>query len=318
MILDEIHRVPSLFPALRGIIDRGRWEGYRTGRFLILGSASFDLLRQSGESLAGRIAYIDMTPLTVSETEPGQPSRDRLWLRGGFPDGFLARSDVDSFEWRQDFIRTFLDRDVPTFGIQIPAEALLRFWTMLASRQGSPLNAADLARSLTVSTHTVGRYVDLMSDFLLVRKLPPYAANVGKRLVKAPKVYVRDSGLVHALLGIGTVERLAGDAIVGMSWEGFVIENLFAALPWNSHAFFYRTHTGAEIDLVIEHADRTLWAIEIKRSIAVRVERGFHIAREDIGAVRSLVVHAGDQRFPLGDGIEAIGLSDMMDELQRL
>lgn len=318
VILDEIHRAPEIFLALRGIIDKGRREGYRTGRFLILGSASLDLLRQSGETLAGRIAYIDITPFTVPEIAHEMTDRDRLWLRGGFPDSFLAKSDAVSFEWRRNLIRTYLERDIPLFGFRIPSETLERLWTMLAHRHGGILNASDLARSLSISTQSVGRYVDLLADLLLVRRLSPHSANVGKRLVKSPKVYVRDSGLVHALLEIDSIEQLAGNPILGMSWEGFAIENLISVLPWRSHAFFYRTQVGAEIDLVIEHGDGSLWAIEIKRSLVPKIDRGFHVAREDTEPSRSFVVHAGDIRFPLTAEIEAIGLTDMMRELALL
>jgi hypothetical protein len=307
--------VPGLFPNLRGIIDQGRWEGLNANRFLILGSASFDLLRQSGESLAGRTAYIDMTPLMVTEIAPGHVDRDQLWLRGGFPASYLARSAARSLEWRHNFIRTFLERDVPVFGFNLPAETLRRLWTMLAHRQGGLLNAADLARSLSVGSQSVGRYIDLLVDLLMVRRLNPYHANVGKRLTKAPKIYIRDSGFVHALLDIGTIEQLAGHPVLGMSWEGFVIENLLSALPWNSHAFFYRTQAGAELDLVIEFLDFSTWAIEIKRGIAAPTSRGFHIARADIKAARSFVVHSGKDRYPLGDGIEAIGLPELMGEV---
>ena len=315
IILDEIHRMPELFETLRGVIDRGRRSGKGRGRFLILGSASIDLLRQSGESLAGRIAYINMTPLTALEVDDDRVSRDRLWLRGGFPDSYLAGSDRASLIWRRDFIHTYLERDIPMFGPRIPAETLERLWTMLAHRQGGILNASDLARSLEISAQSVNRYVDLLVDLLLVRRLPPYFANVSKRLVKSPKVYVRDSGLVHALLGIETLEQLLGNPVAGMSWEGFVLETLLSVLPWSARASFYRTATGAEIDLIIEQPDGSIWAIEIKRSLTARVERGFYISREDLHPARSFVVHAGDDRYPLGEGIEAISIRAMAEEL---
>jgi predicted AAA+ superfamily ATPase len=315
VILDEIHRMPELFQTLRGIIDRGRRAGKGRGRFLILGSASIDLLRQSGETLAGRIAYIEMTPITALEIEDTRHDRERLWLRGGFPDSFLAESDRDSFALRQEFIRTYLERDIPEFGPRIPAETMERLWTMLAHRQGSILNGADLARSLEISTQSVHRYIDLLVDLLLVRRLTPYSANIGKRLIKSPKTYVRDSGLVHALLGIATLEQLAGHPVIGMSWEGFVIETLLSVLPWRAQAFFYRTVVGAEIDLIIEHGDGSLWAIEIKRGLSARIERGFHVARADLQPVRSFVVYAGEDRYPLADGIEAIGIREMAEEL---
>ncbi len=315
VILDEIHRMPAIFQTLRGIIDKGRRKGKGKGRFLILGSASIDLLRQSGESLAGRIAYINMTPLTILEIEDNRASRERLWLRGGFPDSYLADTDKDSMTIRKDFIRTYLERDVPMFGPRIPAETMERLWTMLAYQQGSLLNASELARALSVSTQSVTRYIDLLADLLLVRRLQPYHANVGKRLVKSPKIYVRDSGLVHALLGIQTLEQLAGNPVVGMSWEGYVLETLFSVLPWRSRAFFYRTAVGAEIDLLIEHGDGSLWAIEIKRSLTAKLRKGFYHAQEDLKPTKSFVVHAAEDSYPMAEGIRAISIRAIAEEL---
>lgn len=308
-----------MFQTLRGLIDQGRRKGLRTGRFLVLGSAAIDLLRQSGETLAGRIEYVNMGPLDVLEVGDDGATRDRLWLRGGFPDSFLARSDADSFRLRQSFIRTYLERDVPQFGPRIPAETLERLWTMLAHNQGGLLNASRLASGLSVSAPTVTSYVGLLVDLLLVRRLPPHHASVGKRLVKSPKVYVRDSGLVHALLGIGDMDDLAGHPVVGPSWEGFIIESLLAAMPERARASFYRTAVGAEIDLLIDMGGREgLWAIEIKRGLSPRPERGFHHARHDLGPKRAFVVHSGADRYPLGEGIEAIGLREMSKELAAL
>ena len=317
VILDEIHRMPELFQTLRGVIDRGRRRGKGRGRFLILGSAAIELLRQSGETLAGRIAYIDLAPLSPLEVEDSRASRERLWLRGGFPDSFLAGSDDDSLALRRDFIRTYLERDVAAFGPRVPATTLDRLWTMLAHRQGTTLNASVLARSLEASAQSVTRYVDLLVDLLLVRRLPPLLANVGKRLVKAPKVYVRDSGLVHALLGIGSLEQLAGHPVVGESWEGYVIETLISALPPRARPHFYRTSAGAEIDLVVEHADGARWVVEIKRSLSARVSRGFHLACEDLEPARALAVHAGDDRYPLSESVEAISVRGLAAELRR-
>ena len=315
VILDEIHRMPEIFQTLRGIIDRGRRKGKGRGRFLILGSASIDMLRQSGETLAGRIAYIDLTPFSVLEVEDARVSRECLWLRGGFPDSYLAHSDQDSIAWRRDFIRTYLERDVAAFGPRVPATTLERLWTMLAHRQGTTLNASVLARSLEVSAQSVTRYVDLLSDLLLLRRLPPFQTNIGKRLVKAPKVYVRDSGLVHALLGIASLEQLAGHPVVGMSWEGYVIETLLSVLPPQARPYFYRTSAGAEIDLVIEHNDGARWAIEVKRSLSARVERGFHIACSDVEPTRAIVVHAGEDRYPVSESVAGIGVRELAEEL---
>ena len=315
VILDEIHRMPELFPTLRGIIDRGRRRGKGTGRFLILGSASIDLLRQSGETLAGRIAYVDLAPFSALEVEDARTSRERLWLRGGFPDSYLADNDRESLALRRDFIRTYLERDVAAFGPRVPATTLERLWTMLAHRQGTMLNASALAKALEVSTQSVSRYIDLLADLLLLRRLPPLHANVGKRLVKSPKVYVRDSGLAHALLGIGTLEQLAGHPVVGVSWEGHVIETLLSVLPPLAAPYFYRTSAGAEIDLVIEFAGGDRWAIEIKRSLSARVGRGFRLACADLEPGQAFVVHAGGDRYPLSATLEAIGVRELAGEL---
>ncbi len=276
VILDEIHRVPELFQALRGLIDQGRRRGRRHGRFLMLGSASIDLLRQSGESLVGRIAYVEMGPLDVLEAGQKEADRQALWLRGGFPDSFLARSDAESLMWREDFIRTYLERDVPQFAPRKPAETLERFWTMLAHSQGTLLNASRLAAGLAVTMPTVVRYIDLLVDLLLVRRLPPFHANTGKRLVKSPKTYVRDSGILHALLGIEDHNALAGHPVVGASWEGFVLENLLAVAPARTQASFYRTSAGAEIDLVLDLPKGERWAIEVKRGLLPKLEKGCH------------------------------------------
>ena len=318
VILDEIHRTPELFQTLRGVIDRGRRKGKGVGRFLMLGSASLDLLRQSGESLAGRISYIHLGPFSVLEVEDRRADRERLWLRGGFPDSYLAASDRASLAWRRDFIRTYLERDVAAFGLRLPAVALERLWTMLAHNQGAILNASSLAHSLEVSAQSVTRYIDLLADLLLVRRLTPLRANVGKRLVKSPKVYVRDSGLVHALLGIPSSVELAGHPVVGRSWEGWVIETLLSALPWPSSASFYRTSAGAEVDLVIEHAGGETWAIEIKRSLSARVSRGFHSARQDLNPDRAFVAYAGDERYPMAEDLEAVGVRELATRLASM
>jgi hypothetical protein len=233
VVLDEIHRAPGIFEALRGVIDQGRREGSGAGRFLLLGSAAIDLLAQSGESLAGRIAFVELAPFDV--TEVGAEQLDRLWVRGGFPDSFLAGNDAISLRWRQDFIRTYLERDIPQLGPRIPAETLRRLWTMFAHHQGGLLNAAQLARGLGVSGTTIAHYLDLMVDLLLVRRLPPRLPNAGKRLVRSPKVYIRDSGLVHALLGLADKEAVLGHPIAGPSWEGMAIENLLAAAGAGGH-----------------------------------------------------------------------------------
>lgn len=318
VILDEIQRVPGLFQVLRGVIDAGRRRGRGTGRFLVLGSASLDMLQQSAESLAGRIVYAELGPFAALEVAGETGALDRLWLRGGFPRSFLAEDERTSFEWRQGFLRTYLERDIPQLGPRIPAETLRRFWTMLAHVQGGPLNAARLASSLGVSGQTVARYLDLLTDLLLVRKLIPWSSNVGKRLIRSPKVYVRDSGIVHALLGLRDREALLGHPVAGPSWEGFVIDNLIAAAPAGTGAGFYRTAGGAEIDLVLAFAPDQLWAIEIKRSLSPRPDRGFHSACADLAPTARFVVYPGHERFPLGEGVWASGLADLAREIRSI
>ncbi|PJG45137.1 ATPase (plasmid) [Sphingobium sp. LB126] len=307
VILDEVHRVPELFGLLRGLIDRGRRKGFRAGRFLLLGSASMDLLAQSSESLAGRISYLEMGPLDALEIAGSDV--ERLWIRGGFPDSYLAGSDRSSQRWRQDFIRTYLERDIPAIGPRIPAETLRRFWTMLAHHQSGLLNASEFARSLGVTSQTVANYLDLLVDLLLVRRLAPWYSNGAKRLVKSPRVYVRDSGLVHTLLGLTDREAVLGHPVAGASWEGFVIESLVAAAPEGTEAYFYRTSAGAEIDLLLRHPDGRLWVFEVKRSLSPKVERGFHSAGEDLSPDRRILIYPGSETFPLGNGIEVMSLS---------
>jgi len=318
VILDEIHRTPELFSVLRGIIDQGRRTGHGTGRFLILGSASIDLLRQSSESLAGRISYLEIGPFQLLEMPPAEDELRRLWLRGGFPGSCLAGDDAVSYRWRTDFIRTYLERDVPLFGPRIPAETLERLWTMLAHGQGTLLNASRLAAALQISAPTVHRYIDLLADLLLVRRMAPYHRNAGKRLVKSPKIYVRDSGLVHALLGLRTYEDLLGHPVCGASWEGMVLENLIFSAPDRTLASFYRTAAGAEIDLLLEIPGHGLWAIEVKRSLTARPQKGFYIACEDVKPDRRFVVHAGEGQYPLDAQLIATGLRELAAELRQL
>ncbi len=318
VILDEIHRTPELFQELRGLIDQGRRRDKRTGRFLMLGSASLDLLRQSGESLAGRIEYVELDPLDISEAAPDAQAMTALWVRGGFPDSFLAEDDPDSMTFRRSFIRSYLERDVTQFGRRIPAETLERFWTMLAHGQGTLLNASKLAAGLSVSAPTVSGYIDLLVDLLLVRRLRPFHANVKKRLVKSPKVYVRDSGIVHALLGIEDYDTLAGHPVVGPSWEGFVIENLLAVAPPRTMASFYRTLAGAEIDLLLEiPGKRGPWAIEIRRGLSGGPGKGFHHACADVKPERAFVVYSGEERYPITKDVEAVGLREMVSIIER-
>jgi uncharacterized protein len=312
VILDEIHRAPGLFEALRGVIDQGRREGRPAGRFLLLGSAAVPLLAQSSETLAGRIAFVELTPLDL--TEVGAKHLDVLWTRGGFPESFLAADDATSLRWREDFLRTYLERDIPQLGPRIPAETLRRLWTMLAHAQGGLFNAAYIARGIGVSATTIAHYLDLLVDLLLVRRLPPHLANVGKRLVRSPKVYVRDSGVLHALLGLADKEAVLGHPIAGPSWEGMAIENLISAAGHRAQACFYRTSNGAEVDLMLNWPGGGSWAVEVKRSAAPRLERGLRSALADLEPERAFIVYPGEEPFPLGTGVEAIGLAELCEQ----
>lgn len=316
VVLDEIHRVPEIFSELRSLIDQGRRRGIRTNRFLILGSASMDVLQQTSESLAGRVEIMEVTPFDVLEitapvAEKMSATRE-LWVRGGFPDSFLSSIDSDSMAFRDQFIRTYIERDIPQMGIRIPSERVGRFLTMLAHSQGSLLNASRLASSLDVSTTTVFNYIDIFVKLLMVRRLPPFHVNQRKRLVKSPKVFVRDSGLLHALLSLEDFNELTGHPVLGPSWEGFVIENLLAVAPPRTKASFYRTAAGAEIDLVLELPGQPgVWAIEIKHSLAPKLSRGFHSAHADLNPKRSFVVYAGEERYPIAKDAEVIGVRNM-------
>ncbi|WP_240512259.1 ATP-binding protein [Pseudoruegeria sp. SK021] len=309
VILDNIHRAPEIFQELRAVIDDSRRAGRRVGQFLILGSPSTELLRQSGETLAGRLAYSEIHPLNLLEV--GAAGIERLWVRGGYPDSYLADTDRASDRWRQDFIRTYLERDIPMFGPRVPVERLRRFWTMLAQLDGGLLNAAALARNLDVDSKTVKTYLDLLVDLLLVRRLQPWQSNAGKRLVKAPKIYIRDTGVLHSLLQIPNLETLLGHPKQGDSWEGFVIENIASVLPEGTPMHFYRSAAGAEIDLLVQMNGET-WAIDITRSTSPRLSRGFHIACDDLAVSRRIVVHGGAAHLRLGQGVDAFPLSDFL------
>lgn len=315
VIFDEVQFVPSLFQALRVSVDQRRAQGHRTGQFLVLGSASLDLLQGASESLAGRLEVVELTPFSVAEV--GSDSADRLWLRGGFPDAYLAGSDGDSLIWREQFIRSYLERDIPLFAPRLPRETLRRFWTMLAHLQGAEFNSSQLGRSLDVSAQSITRYLDLLCDLFLLRRLPAFARNIGKRVRKAPKVYVRDSGIVHALLGIGTTPQLLGHPVVGGSFEGWVIEQLIVAAGALASANFYRTQDGAEIDLLLEVRSERI-AVEIKRSAATKPSRGFHTASADVDASARWLVHGGNRSFPLADGMLALTLADALLRLGEL
>jgi predicted AAA+ superfamily ATPase len=308
IILDEVQRVPDLFAVLRGVIDQRRRNGEASGQFLLLGSASGVLLQQTSESLAGRVAQLELTPFQAREVLPANAAAadmNSLWVRGGFPLSWLAASDADSLTWREVFVTTYLEKDIPALGPRIPATTLRRLWTMLAHSQGELLDQSKLASALAISGQTVGRYIDLLCDLMLVRRLPAWSGNAGKRLVRAPKVYVRDSGIVHALLGLRDLDAVLGHPVAGSSWEGFVIEQLIAAAP-QAQASFYRTSHGAEVDLVLEFKSGETWVIEIKRSSAPTVSKGFYIAANDVKASRKLLVAAVDSAFAMRDGVEVL------------
>jgi len=307
LVLDEVQHLPGLFTALRPEIDADR----RPGRFLLLGSASGELLRQSGESLAGRVSYLELTPFLAAELSLDLAGLQSLWLRGGFPMSWLAADDEASFAWRQDFIRTFLQRDLPGMGLRVPAETLRRFWQMLAHLQGQMFNASQLGQSLGGASHTTAtRYLDLLVDTMMVRRLPPHLPNVGKRLVKSPKIYLRDSGLLHALLGLATVRDLQGHPVAGSSWEGFVVEQVAAQLPADAQLSFYRTAVGAEIDLVIEHRGRKV-AVEVKFSSTPKPARGFWQALKDLRIERAYVVAPVVRSYPLAEGVDVLPLQEL-------
>ena len=303
VVIDEVQRRPDLFPVLRVLADR---KG-TPSRFLMLGSASGDLLRQSSESLAGRMEYVTIGGFTLSELSAS--AEPQLWRRGGFPLSYLAKTETDSLAWRKSFVRTLLERDFPQWGVRVPAAALQRFWTMLAHYHGQVWNAAEPARALGVSESTTRRYLDLLTDALMIRQLQPWHANLGKRQVKAPKVYVRDTGLLHHLLGIDTAKALLSHPKLGASWEGFVIEQILMMEP-HDDAYFWATHQGAEIDLVLRRGNRLL-GVECKRADAPRLTPSIRIALEDLGLERIAVIYPGNKRFPLSDNVEAIPLDEL-------
>lgn len=316
VVIDEIQRVPNLFEVLRGIIDDRRAAGERFGHFLLLGPAALELMRQSSETLAGRVAYLEIGPVGILEAGDARLDAQTLWVRGGFPESLLAQGDSASLDWRRDFIRSYLERDVPMFAPRMPVQALGRLWTMLAHQQGGLLNQARLAAGLGVSAPTVTRYTDLMVDLQLVRRLAPWSGNVGKRLVKAPKIYVRDSGIVHALLDLDTWNDVLGHPVVGASYEGFVIENLIQCAGPRFRPYFYRTHDGAEIDLLLERGGQPEIAIEVKRSSAPTVDKGFGVACDDLKVSQRYVVYPGEETYPIRQGAQAIGLPELARQLQ--
>ncbi|KAA3615223.1 MAG: ATP-binding protein [Planctomycetota bacterium] len=319
VILDEIQRAPDLFMVLRGLIDKNRREGRIGEQYLLLGSASVDLLRQSSESLAGRIHYFEITGFNALEVQSQEPTDlQTLWFRGGFPESYLSASDALAMEWQENFIRTYLERDVPQMGFRIPSARLRRLWTMLAHLQGETVNSSKLAANLEVGGKTVSYYLDILVDLLLVRRLMSWNANVKKQIVKSPHFYIRDSGLLHRLLGIRDFESLLSNPVLGKSWEGFVIENILSILPSQAEAFFYRTAAGAEIDLLLKLPGPETWSVEIKRGAAPKLSRGFHTASEDVEATQKYLIYGGADEFPIKQETTVISLERFMNKVQQM
>lgn len=320
LVIDEVQRKPDLFRIIRGLVDIRKRAGEKAGHFLLLGSASKELLQQSSETLAGRIRYLELTPFIVKELHQNDPlgfNVEKLWFRGGFPDSYLAESDSASWHWRQDFIKTYVEKDIPLFGPQVPATRMRRFWTMLAHYHGQQTNLSDIGKSLEVSHTTIKTYLDTIQDFFMVRQLPAWSGNTKKRLVKTPKIYIRDSGLLHSLLTIQDFEHLLGHPVLGASWEGFVVETVLNTISSSWTPSYYRSSNQAEIDLVLEKSNQEVWAIEVKRSIAPSLSAGFHRACEDIGATKKWVVYSGKDRFPIKNETEVIGLIEFLGLLKE-
>ena len=306
VVLDEIQRQPDLFPVLRALIDENR----RPGRFLLLGSASPQLLRQTSQSLAGRISFHELAPFDVSEIKPGHAGLADFWLRGGYPLSWLTESNERSLAWRESFILTHLERDIPAFGIRIPGPTLHRFWQMLAHLHGQMWNASRLASGFGVSAPTVQHYLEILEATYMVRRLPPLHVNLGKRLVKSPKIYLRDSGLLHALLGIRSLDELAGHPVVGPSWEGWVVEQVAQLLSSQWRLSFYRTATGAEMDIVAERGERRI-GFEIKLSSAPSLSKGFWSAMKDLQLEQAYVVAPVETGYPIAEKVEVIPAQDL-------
>ena len=320
LILDEVQRKPDLFRILRGIVDERRRGGEKAGQFLLLGSASRELLQQSSETLAGRIRYLELTPFTYRELQEseGLPfDHENLWLRGGFPDAYLASSEQESWNWRSDFIATYLERDLPRMGLGIAPSNLKRMWKMLAHYHGNQVNFSELGRSLELTHPTVKHYIDVLTDFYMIQQLPPFSANLKKRLVKSPKIYLRDSGILHNLLNISDVEALLSHPKVGASWEGFAVENILNQLDNRWNYSYYRTATQNELDLVLETPSGEIWAVELKRSSVAKPARGFFEACRDVNADRRWMITSGNDRYPLTSEVEVIGLGEFLEILEN-
>lgn len=321
LIIDEVQRKPDLFRILRGLVDIRKRNGEKSGQFLLLGSASRDLLQQSSETLAGRIRYMELSPFTACEvykTDPLGFNYEKLWFRGGFPNSYLAETDDESWEWRNDFISSYVERDIPLMGPNISATRMKTFWTMLAHYHGRQLVLSEMGKSLEVSHTTIKSYLDVLTDFYMVRQIQPWSGNIKKRLIKSPKIYLRDTGILHKLLNISDFDGLLGNPVVGASWEGFVVENIIVSLSNKWRYSYYRSVTQIEIDLVLEGPGNKILAIEIKKSAAPMLKKGFHTACEDIKATDKFVVYSGADRFPMSGNTEAIGLIAFLKLLQTM
>jgi predicted AAA+ superfamily ATPase len=319
LIIDEVQRQPDLFRLLRGLVDMRKRAGEAAGQFLLLGSASRDLIQQSSETLAGRIRFLELSPFSVLEAYYADRSKfdlEKLWLRGGFPDSYLAATDDDSWDWRSDFIASYVEKDIPLMGPQIAAATMRRLWSMLAHGNGQQVNYSGLGQSLGVSYKTIKNYIDTLTDFYMVRQVPPWSGNTKKRLVKAPKIYLRDSGLAHRFLNITDMESLLGHPAIGASWEGLILENILNQISNRWTYSYYRTSAQAEIDLVLEGPKNEVWAIEVKRALSPTVSKGFHYACEDIGATKKFVIYPGEESFPLPGGIETMGIIQFLQLLE--
>lgn len=318
LIIDEVQCKPDLFRILRGIVDKRKREGEPSGQFLVLGSASSDLIQNSSESLAGRIRYLELTTFSVSEVCKGEKNTnciEKLWLRGGFPDSYLASTEENSMNWRRDFFNTYVERDIPQMGPRVSSAFLKRFWKMLAHYHANQINFSELGRSLELSHTSVKNYLDLLTDFYMVRQIPSWSGNIKKRLVKSPKIYLRDSGMLHSILNIKSMDMLFSHPKIGASWEGYVVENILNQIDDKWEYSYYRTSNQAEIDLVLQTPDNEVWAIEIKNSSAPKLTRGYYEACKDVKATHKWVVNANNDRYPLAQKTEVIGLIEFLDLL---
>jgi predicted AAA+ superfamily ATPase len=313
VILDEVQRMPDLFPVLRSLIDERRQNGEKVGQFLLLGSASPDLLQQSSETLAGRISYLELSPLQLLEIQQSDVVLSLHWERGGYPDSYLAADLEQSLQWREDFITSYIERYLPMQGITASPIVLRRFCTMLAHQQGATINLARIAGSLGIDGKTARRYLDLLEGLYLVRSLPPWTRNAGKRLVKSAKVYWRDSGILHALAGLQNLEQVLGHPLCGASWEGYCMEQILNILPKGARASHYRTHAGAEVDLVIELADGEVVVVEIKRTLSPKLTPGLIESMATLGSKRGFMVIPEGENFPLSKTVRASGLRTFLE-----